>query len=58
MKGTYGILTFLILLILTLMGDVSTILGVYGGIGGYPSSQMWGILHMFRVMSKIHLSKL
>ena len=37
------------------MGGVSTILGCTG-VGGYPSSQMWGILHMFRVMPKIHLS--
>ena len=28
------------------------------GVGGYPSSQMWGILHMFRVMPKTHLSGL
>ena len=26
------------------------------GVGSYPSSQMWEILHIFRVMSKIHLS--
>ena len=39
---------FLILWILTLMGGMSMILEV----GGYPSSQMQAILHMFRVMPK------
>ena len=47
---------FLVLSILILMGDVSMILGVYWGIGGYPSSQIWEILHVFEVMSKTHLS--
>ena len=46
---------FLILFILTLMGGVSMILGCTGG-RGYPSSQMWEISHIFRVMSKMHLS--
>ena len=49
---------FLILLLLTLMGDVSLLLGVYWRVGGYPSSQMLGILHMLGVMPKIHLSEL
>ena len=26
------------------------------GVGGYPSSQMWGISHVYGVMPKIHLS--
>ena len=33
--------------------DTGSVLGV----GGYPSSQMWEMLQMFRVMSKIHLSR-
>ena len=47
---------FLILFKLILMGGVSMILGVYWEIGGYSSSQMWEILHVFGVMSKTHLS--
>ena len=47
---------FLVLFILTLKGDVVTILEVYWGVGGYPSSQMWEILLVFGIMSKTHLS--
>ena len=36
---------------------VSMILEVYWGVGSYPSSQMWEILHIMLVMSKTHLSR-
>ena len=57
-KGTYGILTIIILVILTLMGGYQHDTGGVLGGRGYPSSQMLGILHIFRVLPKIHLSEL
>ena len=45
---------FLIFIHTNINRGISAILGVEG----YQSSQMWGILHIFRVMSKIHLSGL
>ena len=48
---------FLVLSILTLLGDVSAILEVYWGVGGYPSSQMQGIMHIILVMFKTHFSR-
>ena len=31
--------------------------GVLGGVGGHPSSQMWGIMHIILVMFKTHFSR-
>ena len=47
---------FLVLSLLILIGGVSMTVGVYWQVGGYPSSQMWEISHVFGVMSKTHLS--
>ena len=57
-KGTYGILTFLILLLLTLIEGCQHDTGGVLGVGGYPSSQMLGILVICRVVLKIHLFEL
>ena len=50
-KGAYGILTFFNFIVTNINEGVSTILGGRG----YPSSHMFEISHVFRVLPKIHL---
>ena len=48
--GTYGILTLFNFIATNTNGGVSMILGVYWGVGGYPSSQMKSIAEIFGVL--------
>ena len=47
---------FYVLIILTLLGGVSTIPEFTGG-RGHPSSQMQRIMHIIEIMFKIHFSR-
>ena len=56
-KAPVAFWCFLSFIYANFIGSISTILEVYWGVGGHPSSQMQRIMHIILVMFKTHFSR-